>query len=161
MAGCLAWEGSLIAKCAFTPLLTRAKTKELLRHALRCCPLAGLNQGRDKSCASKHPFDQGRLLQGPVWCQCSSSQHDIFLSGCADPCVERFVHCMQAGGQLIHGVCWALHLTSTEAAALHICKIIIKKRQLRVNTVFFPLVVKKASFKKIYYTSYMSVLIVF
>lgn len=105
MAGCLAWEGSLIAKCTFIPLLTRAKIEELLRHALRYCLLAGLSQGRDKNYASKHPFDQGRLLQGPVWCQCSSSQCDIFSSSCADPCVQHFVQCMRAGGQVTDRVC--------------------------------------------------------
>lgn len=50
------WEGSLIAKCAFTPLSTRAKTAELLRHALRCCPLAGLNQGREEKLCKQTPF---------------------------------------------------------------------------------------------------------
>lgn len=49
-AGCLVWEGPLIVKCAFPPSLSRAKTEELLRHAPRCCPLAGLHQGRDKLC---------------------------------------------------------------------------------------------------------------
>ncbi|XP_009873985.1 PREDICTED: CUB domain-containing protein 1 [Apaloderma vittatum] len=37
--------GTLIVKCAFPPSLTRAKTEELLRHAPRFCPLAGIHQG--------------------------------------------------------------------------------------------------------------------
>lgn len=87
-AGCLAWEGPLIVKCAFPLWLASAKTEELLRHALRCWLLTGLHQSGDK---------------------------------------------LGKQTQLADSIRRALHLTATEATELHICKIMIQKRQLRGN----------------------------